>query len=278
MARKRKHSGQFDKRTGLLDGLTNLETGERAEDLPTNYPSMTAAATVLSIDVSILKEARAKGCPAFQSSGSVNREKLIAWLVKNPHTPIDLGTPPEEDELTDLDQPSTDEPGSVGQTLSSLQKEATFLKRKLDGIERATNLHPRTKMDLAKGIRAEWASISRLLLMYELKVSMAKRESGELIPLTDAVKAVQALLAWHTVATSDALRNVIPLCELKTKYEIAAVLDPALRSAIYRNFDLGVKLGKIPDWMGKSASDFVRGEELLSVGPKGEAPKDVNVY
>ena len=40
-----------------------------------------------------------------------------------------------------------------------------------------------------------------------------------------------------------------------------------LRSAIYRNFKLGMKIGKIPEWMGKTASDFVRSEPVLSMEP-----------
>lgn len=228
-----------------------------------NFASMKAAAHGLGIDIAVLREARSKACPAFRDSGGVNRKQLIEWLKNNSqqeNTPE--ATDPENFE-ENYDIP--DEAGGVGQTLKSLQAYERRLKQRLDKLERATNLHPSVKSELLEKAQNGWIKVVNALLKYDLSVSQAKRESGELIPMSDAVKAVQALLAWHTVATSDALRNVIPRLEKKTKYEIAAILDPALRSSIYRNFKLGVKLGKIPEWMGKSASDFIKGEAPISL-------------
>lgn len=248
----------------------------------TNFASMRAAAAQLEIDISILRDARARGCTAFRDSGGVHREKLLAWLKENAR-PTNLETPqtPPEDFEEDYDIP--DEAGGVGQTLQSLQAYERRLKKQLDQIERQTNLHPSEKEARVEKAQKRWISVVGPLLKYDLSVSLAKRESGELIPLADAIKAVQALLAWHTVATSDALRNVIPNLEKKDKYEIAEILDPALRSSIYRNFKLGVKLGKIPDWMGKTASDFVKSEPPLTlekkeVFPKGEVSTNVDDY
>lgn len=266
----------------LLEGLTNLETGEPAGFVPTRFASMRAAAYALKIDIAILKDARSRDCNAFEGSGAVHRERLIAWLKKNAQLEepgkwaggltIDGPTPtpdepPDNSEQTEYVENYTipDEAGGVGQTLKSLQAYERRAKQKLDGLEKSTKLHPSIKTELVKQAQDAWLKVVNSLLKYDLAVDMAKRESGELVPLADAVKGVQALLAWHTVGTSDALRNVIPELEGKTKYEIATLLDPALRSAIYRNFKLGVKLGKIPEWMGRTAGDFIKAENPLSL-------------
>lgn len=267
----------------LLEGLVDLETGEPAEFKPSNcFPSMKAAAHALKIDIAILRDARAKDCPAFRTGGNIHREQLLEWLKKHgggsmehqephqeyPHTP----EAPEEDFIDTYTIP--DEAGGVGQTLKSLQAYERRAKQVLDKLERSTNLHPSVKADKVKAAQDAWLKVVNSLLKYDLAVDMAKRESGELMPLADAVKGVHALLAWHTVAISDALRNVIPELEGKNKYEIATLLDPALRSSIYRNFKLGVKLGKIPEWMGKTAAEFVASEPALSLeqSPKGDKP------
>lgn len=253
------------KKDKLLEGLTNLDKGN-----PANFCSMKAAAASLKIDIGILKDARGKGCQAFRDSGGVNKKLLLEWLKENSQA-ANLATPALPDKVDDAGEDFEenydipDEAGGVGQTLQSLQAYERRLKKQLDSIERATNLHPAVKAERVDKAQKRWISVVGPLLKYDLSVSLAKRESGELIPLADAIKAVQALLAWHTVATSDALRNVIPNLEKKDKYQIAAILDPALRSSIYRNFKLGVKLGKIPDWMGKSATDFVRAEPPMKV-------------
>jgi len=262
----------------LLEGLTNLDTGESADGIPlTSYPSMKAAAHALKIDIGILKDARAKACSAFNGSGAVHRERLLLWLKNNARHALE-GTPPP-DQSQDNQDPDTqdefvdnynipDEAGGVGQTLKSLQAYERRLKQILDKLERSTNLHPSVKADKVKQAQDAWLKVVNSLLKYDLAVDMAKRESGELLPMADAIKAVQALLAWHTVGTSDALRNAIPECEGKTKYEIAAILDPVLRSAIYRNFKLGVKIGKIPEWMAKTATDFMVKEKPLDLEDK----------
>lgn len=242
--------------------------------IPLHYPSMKAAAHALKIDIAILKDARSKACNAFEASGAVHRERLIHWLKENPHN-----TKPREEAIREVlgteeefveDYSTPDETGGVGQTLKSLQAYERRLKKRLDQLEQSTSLHPITKQDMVEKAQTSWIKVVNALLKYDLAVDTAKRESGELIPLADAVKGIQALLAWHTVATSDALRNVIPEMEGKTKFDMAALLDPCLRSAIYRTFKMGVKLGKIPEWMGREASAFVAGETKFTLAVPGE--------
>lgn len=271
MEKPPKNKGGRPPRENELEGLTNLETGEPAEMQPVNYPSMRAAAHALKIDIAILKDARNRACPAFAGSGAVHREKLLTWLKNNSDaTNLQKQPPqPEEDDSYTESYDVPDEAGGVGQTLQSLQAYERRLKKRLDQLEKSTQYPASVKAEMIEKAQGAWIKVVNALLKYDLSVSLAKRASGEMIPLADAVKATHALLAWHTVATSDALRNVIPNCELKTKYEIAALLDPAIRSAIYRNFKLGVKLGKIPDWMGKAASEFVASEPPLAL----DAPK-----
>lgn len=116
-----------------------------------------------------------------------------------------------------------------------------------------------------KEARKEWLSVSRMLLAYDIKVTAAKRDGGELIPKTDAQAGVRALLAWHTIAQSEALRNALPECEGKNKFEMAAILDNEIRSSIYRNFKTGVEIGKIPDWMGDTATAHVKQEKPINL-------------
>lgn len=268
---KPKNKGGRPQTENVLEGLVDLETGEPAEFKPCpTFPSMKAAAHALKLDIAILRDARARDCPAFRTGGNVHREQLILWLKT--HGPKEQDTkepkeetPPHPEEDFEENYNIPDEAGGVGQTLKSLQAYERRSKRRLDETEKATNLHPSVKADRVKVAQDAWLKVVNSLLKYDLAVDMAKRESGELMPLAEAIKGVQALLAWHTVGTSDALRNVIPELEGKNKYEIATLLDPALRSSIYRNFKLGVKLGKIPEWMGRTAADFVTGEPVLSL-------------
>lgn len=46
---------------------------------PAYFDSMAAAASVLGIDIEVLREAKRQGCPAFRS-GRVYREELLSWL------------------------------------------------------------------------------------------------------------------------------------------------------------------------------------------------------
>ena len=264
----------------LSEGLYDLETGEPAQYHTAPYfPSMKAASHALGIDIQILKDARARDCPAFRTGGIVHRVQIVDWLKTHGKTPTPSPentltptpesnlTPPPDDLPIEEDYNVTEEIGGVGQTLKSLQAYERRCKREVDKVEASTTLHPATKADLLKAKQTAWLKVSGLLLDYDTKVSQAKRESGELIPLGDAQKGVQALIAWHTVAMSDALRNVIPELEGKNKYEIAVLLDPALRSSMYRNFKLGASLGKIPEWVTKTASEAVKANPPLSLTP-----------
>lgn len=236
---------------------------------------MRAAAAALGIDFSILRDARTRDCPAFRSGGNVHREQLVQWLKENPPTP-----PPEppDDDDTDEDQEedftpdtgSAEDPGGVGKTLKSLQIDERQLRRELKRAERAKYTTDIQKKAAIKEARNEWFKVSKLLLTYDQKVSLAKRESGELIPLADAITSTHGLLAWFTVAISDSLRNVIPECEGKGKFEIAALLDKELRSCSYRHFKLGLETGKIAEWMGRKASDFVQKRQIVDIEPKKE--------
>lgn len=231
------------------------------------FPSMKAAAKTLGIDIAILRDARAKDCPAFRTGSFIHRQQLADWLAKDKAESDIVNETADEEFVEDYSPP--EESGGVGQTLKSLQADERRLKWRLDEIEKSTKFHVTVKAELVKEARRSWLSVSKTLLQYDIKVSMAKRESGELIPLADATKGIDALLAWHTIAVSDALRNVIPEMEGKNKFDMAALLDPALRSSIYRTFKMGVKFGKIPDWMGKAATEFVAGEPTFTL----EAPK-----
>ncbi len=251
----------------LIEDFVNLDTGETPDTHTSPYfPNMKSAAHSLKIDIAILKDARTKDCPAFRTGSIVHRQQLIDWLKKHsdktPPQPEPVEDNGEEQEVED-DYTVDDELGGVGRTLKSLQQYERRAKRALDTAEK---LKPGPyKTEMVKRAQDGWIKIVNALLKYDLSVSMAKRESGELIPIADAIAGVHALLAWHTVATSDALRNVIPECEGKTKYQIAALLDPALRSSIYRNFKLGVKIGKMPEWLGKCGAEFVKAEAPLTL-------------
>lgn len=246
----------------LLEGFVNLDTGEEAEFKPcSSFPSMKAAAYALKIPIAVLQDARMRDCPAFRTGGHVNREQLIIWLKKEGEKPPQQF--PENDYMEKETPLEIDETGGVGAVLKSLQAYAQRAKKRLDHEESRTDLHPATKAKNVKEAQDGWLKVAAQLLKYDLSVSLAKRESGELIPIADARKGVEGLLAWHTIATSDALRNVIPECEGKNKYEIAKLLDNALRSSIYRNMKLAIKHNKVPEWMGTCANEFVKGEKPL---------------
>lgn len=268
-ARARGAKGAGKVRESLIEGMKNLDTGEDAPATTSScFPNMKAAAYSLGISIAVLKDARARDCPAFRSGAMINREQLITWLKQQSLLKKTvLPPPPMEDEEDDYST-AVDEKGGVGLTLRSLQAYERKLKRMLDDLHQSNQFTIKEEKEAAiKAAEAAWLKVAGQLLKYDLAVDEAKRESGELISLADAKAGVQALLAWHTVATSDALRNVIPSLEGKNKFQIATLLDPALRSAIYRNFKLGAKLGKIPDWMSATASEFVKVEKEFSMNP-----------
>lgn len=279
MQKKRRGRPQKE---NLLEGIFNLDTGKPAPDVQSVYfPSMTAAVHTLGISMEVLRRARSLDCKAFRSSSNIHREQLIQWLKDNgfinpdgtkneaamqafaaPETPDDIPDEAEED-FEDTYELPDDEAGGVGQTLKSLQAYERRQKKKLDKLEQNKTIHHVTKAGLVKEAHAQWIKTVGALLKYDLSVSQAKRESGELLPLKDVCEGVKALMAWHTVAMSDALRNAIPECEGKDKFEIAVLLDSAIRSSIYRNFKLGFKLGKIPEWMASAANEQVKNDPPL---------------
>lgn len=247
----------------MLAGFVNLDDPDSPtmEHTSPYFPSMKAAAHSLKIPVEVLKDARARDCPAFRSGGIVHREQLIAWIKKEGIKPTQVL--PENDFTEQETLIEIDETGGVGAVLKSLQAYAMKAKARLDRAEQDTLSHPATKAKNVKEAQDGWLKVAAQLLKYDLSVSLAKRESGELIPIADARKGVEGLLAWHTITTSDALRNVIPECEGKDKYQIAKLLDGAMRSSIYRNFKLAVKNHKVPEWMGTATTDFVKSEKPL---------------
>lgn len=293
----------------LLDGFFDLDTGKPAPDVRSVYfPSMQAAVHTLGIPREVLRRARSLDCKAFRSSSNIHRGQLVEWLKEHGFINRD-GTknmeaiqhfmdstgpnleettlPPDiektlstsdddsDDDFEDNYELPEDEKGGVGQTLKSLQAYERQQKRKLDQLERS-KLNPITKSALVKEAHAQWIKTAQALLKYDLSVSQAKRESGELIPIKDACEGVKGLMAWHTVAMSDALRNVIPECEGKDKFQIASLIDGAIRSSIYRNFKLGFKLGKIPEWMVNAAGEQVRADPPLEdiLRPVSTDPND----
>ncbi len=230
---------------------------------PNFFPSMKAAAFTLKLPIAVLKDARSRDCTAFRSGGYVQKQELLDWLAReaengNVNTMEDGG----DDNFEDTYE-IPDEAGGVGLTLKSLQMAERRLKRKLDSVVKS-QIHVALKAKLEKEALEAWLKVVGQLLKYDLAVDMAKRESGELIPIADAIAGVQALLAWHSVSMSDALRNVIPDCEGLDKYGIATILDTTLRSSIYRNFKLAVENHKIPEWMGQTVSEYSKAEKPLA--------------
>jgi len=47
------------------------------------FDSQASAAATLNVDIEMLREAKARGCPAFRS-GRVYREELLRWLKEHP--------------------------------------------------------------------------------------------------------------------------------------------------------------------------------------------------
>lgn len=292
MEKKRRGRPQKD---NLLDGFYNLDTGKPAPDVRSVYfPSMEAAEHTLGIPREVLRRARSLDCKAFRSSSNIHREQLVEWLkengfinrdgTKNEEALRQFSTPQNEPVIEALAESESDdgdfeesydvagdETAGVGQTLKSLQAYERKQKRKLDLLEQNKKLNPILKAGLVKEAHGQWLRTAQTLLKYDLSVSQAKRESGELIPIKDACEGVKGLMAWHTVAMSDALRNVIPECEGKDKFQIASLIDGAIRSSIYRNFKLGFKLGKIPEWMVNAA-----GEQVRANPPLGDILKPVS--
>ena len=51
------------------------------------YNSMAQAAAALGVSIDAIKYAKGKGCDAIRGNGSVNSEKLLAWISANPAEP-----------------------------------------------------------------------------------------------------------------------------------------------------------------------------------------------
>jgi len=54
---------------------------KKANEFPV-YPSMSAAAGALNVNVDVLRRLKKQGCPAFDAGNRVNTERLLRWLLR----------------------------------------------------------------------------------------------------------------------------------------------------------------------------------------------------
>ena len=216
-------------------------------------PSLKSAAATLGLDVSVLKDAKARGCPAFKANQSVNREVLLEWLKEDrrqaderkaaaPKTiPGDDVDPYEEDDDTEASE-------GIGKALQALVK---YERKARQALKEA---HAQQNPLLIKTKEEGWLKVLRELLRYEMNVEMAKRDAGELIPRADVVSHCRAFLSWHQVGLSDAIRTSVPrIVGLTKPGEVAYVLDPILRESQALAFDIGTRAGLVPSWLAEAA-------------------------
>jgi hypothetical protein len=212
-------------------------------------PSLKSAAATLGLDVAVLKDAKARGCPAFKANQSVNRTVLLEWLQKDrEEAEKRKQAPREETSLDDDDEDSEDSGGGVGRAFKSLEKYERQSRRALkDAIATDNPLLIKTKEEA-------WLKVLRELLRYEMNVEMAKRDAGELIPRDQVVSHCRAFLSWHQVGLSDAIRSAVPrIVGLEKPGDVAHVLDPILRESQALAFDIGTRAGLVPSWLAEAA-------------------------
>ena len=213
-------------------------------------PSLKSAAAVLGLDVAVLKDAKARGCPAFKANQSVNRTVLVEWLKTDRQQAEERkASQPAKDETDDLEDEDGVEAGEgVGKAFQSLVKYERQARRALnDAIKTENPL-------LIKVKEEAWLKVLRELLRYEINVEVAKRDAGELIPRADVVNHCRAFLSWHQVGLSDAVRTAVPrIVGLEKPGDVAHILDPIIRESQALAFDIGTRAGLVPSWLAEAA-------------------------
>lgn len=212
-------------------------------------PSLKSAAATLGLDVLVLKDAKARGCPAFRPNQGVHRGELVEWLKEDraeaesrkSSASDDGDDPPEDDESEEGNE-------GVGKALQALVKYERKSRRALkDACAQGNPLLIKTKEEA-------WLKVLRELLRYEMNVEMAKRDAGELIPRADVVSHCRAFLSWHQVGLSDAIRSAVPrIVGLEKSGDVAFVIDPILRESQALAFDIGTRAGLVPSWLAEAA-------------------------
>ncbi len=213
-------------------------------------PSLKAAAAALGLDVSVLRDAKNRGCPAFRPNMGVHRGELLEWLKTDRQQAEERkASQPPKDESDDLEDEDGVEAGEgVGKAFQSLVKYERQARRALnDAIKTENPL-------LIKVKEEAWLKVLRELLRYEINVEVAKRDAGELIPRADVVNHCRAFLSWHQVGLSDAVRTAVPrIVGLEKPGDVAHILDPIIRESQALAFDIGTRAGLVPSWLAEAA-------------------------
>lgn len=213
-------------------------------------PSLKSAAATLGLDVLVLKDAKARGCPAFKANQSVNRTVLVEWLKRDREEAERRKTAaPPKSEPPELEDEDGEEAGEgVGKAFQSLVRYERQARRALnDAILQENPL-------LIKVKEEAWLKVLRELLRYEINVEVAKRDAGELIPRDEVVRHCRAFLSWHKVGLSDAIRSSVPrIVGLEKPGDVAHVIDPIIRESQVLAFDIGTRAGLVPSWLAEAA-------------------------
>jgi hypothetical protein len=216
-------------------------------------PSLKSAAATLGLDVAVLKDAKARGCPAFRANQSVNRAVLVEWLKNDREEKAKRAAERQQarQQTPDDDEPPLDVEGETEGVGKAFQRLVAYEVRALKALNRAIE----EGNDLViKAKEDAWLKVLRELLRYELGVEVAKRDAGELIPRSEVVDLCRAFLSWHQVGLSDAIRSAIPrIVGLTSPREVAFILDPIIRESQALAFDIGTRAGLVPSWLAEAA-------------------------
>lgn len=217
-------------------------------------PSLKAAAAKLHLDVLVLKDAKSRGCEAFRPNGNVVLSELLKWLDEDrakfaaEKAESEAEQDQEQEDSGDSDNTGDAESEGVGKAFLRIVKYERQARKAMDAaIAQGNPMIIKLKQDA-------WVQMLNVLIKYEMNVETAKRDSGELIPRSEVVKAFRSFLSWHKVGLSDAIRNAVPrIVGLTKPVEVARIIDPIMRESQVLAFDIGARAGLVPSWAAEAA-------------------------
>lgn len=200
------------------------------------YPTVANAAAATGHTMRELKAARAAGCPAFRSNGSVHRAELKAWMKKAPKAPP-------------LPQMGTIGKTGTNEALRRLEEAEAYAHAQFIAARDAK----RPDASLIEERQKQWVSLAKELRTFSSAMDGGTEES-EMIPRPEVIEATRALLAWQRAAFSDVLHNVVPnLQGVTSAREAAAIFEQPARESLALAMQLAQRSGRVPAWLAEAA-------------------------
>jgi hypothetical protein len=198
---------------------------------PTISPTMAHASGLLGVDIEIVKQAKADGCPGFLGAGRVDVGVLRQWLRRR------RGPKKAKAPTTSSKTPLVLGMGASLRRLEAQEAEAFDRMRRSVGTP-------------GEGpARKAWLQVAEALRKADIALEESRRDAGELLPRKVAEDALEFALAFAAIATKQIVLRLSPIiAKQEERVELYGLTQTALASVVHVAAGMASGDGELPDW------------------------------